>query len=562
MLFMKKTNRNDLETALEKITIKHHGSHIKKRGSDAVIYTRVSSQEQAQNNGSLEVQKKYCDEFCQKHKITICRYFGGTFESAKTDGRKEFQRMLEYVKKHKNIGYIVIHNFDRFSRTGSAAAQLSENLRSEGVIVTSVTQEIDSSTAMGRMQENVFHLMNNFDNRMKSDRTKINTREVMIKGYWPYATPLGYLNLKPKHRACNHEYIITPAGKELAKAFKIFLTGKLNNLQIIELLRAKGLDITEKSFRYVFSNPFYAGYITGKLVAGKLIKGKHPALINLKTFLEVQKKLTENPISGVPKITQHDEVPLKIFAKDESSGLPFTGYKTKGNWYYKLKRNLTPVNVSAKVLNTLFVTTLAQFEYKNTYKSSLAKRLLQKIKCRLSENAIDNKSLKKNISEKQMQLNRVEQKFINDQISEEVYQKHATTIKAEIDLLSKELENSSVTSSNLEMAVEKSLDIAQNLSSAWVSASYSNKQRLQSLVFPEGIMYDKKKGSVRTSRVNSFFEAIPQLASVSAENKNGDSMKNRQKSCKVPRTGFEPAHPCERCDLNTVRLPISPPGQV
>ncbi len=28
----------------------------------------------------------------------------------------------------------------------------------------------------------------------------------------------------------------------------------------------------------------------------------------------------------------------------------------------------------------------------------------------------------------------------------------------------------------------------------------------------------------------------------------------------VPRTGFEPAHPCERCDLNTVRLPISPPG--
>lgn len=28
----------------------------------------------------------------------------------------------------------------------------------------------------------------------------------------------------------------------------------------------------------------------------------------------------------------------------------------------------------------------------------------------------------------------------------------------------------------------------------------------------------------------------------------------------VPRTGFEPAHPCGRCDLNTVRLPISPSG--
>lgn len=29
----------------------------------------------------------------------------------------------------------------------------------------------------------------------------------------------------------------------------------------------------------------------------------------------------------------------------------------------------------------------------------------------------------------------------------------------------------------------------------------------------------------------------------------------------VPKTGFEPAHPFERCDLNTVRLPISPLGQ-
>ena len=30
----------------------------------------------------------------------------------------------------------------------------------------------------------------------------------------------------------------------------------------------------------------------------------------------------------------------------------------------------------------------------------------------------------------------------------------------------------------------------------------------------------------------------------------------------VPRTGFEPAHPCERCHLKAVRLPISPPGPV
>lgn len=43
--------------------------------------------------------------------------------------------------------------------------------------------------------------------------------------------------------------------------------------------------------------------------------------------------------------------------------------------------------------------------------------------------------------------------------------------------------------------------------------------------------------------------------------------KSRQKNYRefiflVPRTGFEPAHPCERCHLKAVRLPISPSGQL
>lgn len=42
---------------------------------------------------------------------------------------------------------------------------------------------------------------------------------------------------------------------------------------------------------------------------------------------------------------------------------------------------------------------------------------------------------------------------------------------------------------------------------------------------------------------------------------NKKSSGNSELSNLVPGTGFEPAHPCERCDLNTVRLPISPSGQ-
>jgi hypothetical protein len=45
------------------------------------------------------------------------------------------------------------------------------------------------------------------------------------------------------------------------------------------------------------------------------------------------------------------------------------------------------------------------------------------------------------------------------------------------------------------------------------------KQYLQRLIFPEGIVYNKEIDIVRTTRVNSFFEPIPQLVSFLNENK-------------------------------------------
>jgi hypothetical protein len=38
--------------------------------------------------------------------------------------------------------------------------------------------------------------------------------------------------------------------------------GKLTNRDILKQLRARGVKITEKNFRNVLSNPFYAGYVT------------------------------------------------------------------------------------------------------------------------------------------------------------------------------------------------------------------------------------------------------------------------------------------------------------
>lgn len=66
-----------------------------------VAYSRVSSKEQHDTNLSLQTQNKAIEEYAKRNNKTIVAWFGGTYESAKTDGRKEFQRMLDTSPRTK-----------------------------------------------------------------------------------------------------------------------------------------------------------------------------------------------------------------------------------------------------------------------------------------------------------------------------------------------------------------------------------------------------------------------------------------------------------------------------
>jgi len=110
-------------------------------------------------------------------------------------------------------------------------------------------------------------------------------------------------------------------------------------------------------------------------------------------------------------------------------------------------------------------------------------------------------------------------------------------------ILEEENSKSAVLSSNLEKAIKKALSIAENLSAAWVSADYDQKQNLQYLIFPDGILYDKENHRVLTTKTNSLFAQIPLLAGVSEHKKRDDLTENHLFGSQVGMTGFEPATP-------------------
>lgn len=492
---------------------------IWRTGNQIVSYTRVSDPSQFDNT-SLESQKKEAEKQAKRKGFTIKKYFGGTAESAKTDERKEFKKMLEYVKRDKTIVAILVYSYERFSRSKNAG-YLTRELAKIGVQVLSVFQDVDVTTASGQLQQDIFYAFGNYDNVLRRDKTTRGMIENLRNGFWVASCPFGYTNLNRKEKAKYHKYIINKDGELLKMGFKWKAEGKLNNLDIVQKLRALGSSIEYKSFVRIISNPFYCGFITHSLIPGEVIKGQHPALVPETLFLKANDAVTGNPHKGIAKKFKNKDIPLKSFAKDEFSNTPFTGYLKKGHYYYKTRGKGAAVNERADLLNGLFMKELNKFRIEDKYKTEIAENVSTSLREKLKEKIEGSAAKKRRVTELEKDIESLELRYIKNEIDGELYQKYRVIFQQEKEEIEKEMAKSLFDSSNLESVVKKVIDISCNPLQVWISSDYDDKQRLQYLIFPEGILYNKKERVVRTPRINSVFSCIIDAARISTKNKNG-----------------------------------------
>jgi site-specific DNA recombinase len=77
----------------------------------AVIYTRVSTLEQAESNKSLDTQEKDCRSFAARKNIDVEKVFEERGESAKTADRTELKALLRFCSD-KNNGVTDVNSTD------------------------------------------------------------------------------------------------------------------------------------------------------------------------------------------------------------------------------------------------------------------------------------------------------------------------------------------------------------------------------------------------------------------------------------------------------------------
>jgi site-specific DNA recombinase len=502
---------------------------------NCVIYTRVSSKEQMETNQSLEWQKKYCEEYAIKNKLNIKGYFGGTYESAKSDERREFNRMLKFVKaSREKIAYILVYSLDRFSRTGDSAIYIAGELKKVGVNIMAVTQPIDTNSHAGALQQNIQFIFSKYDNDLRRQKTIDGMREKLRRGEWIGHAPIGYSFVKG---AVKQTIVISEKGELMRQAFEWRANGMTYD-QIVEKLFSYGLKIPKQRLTDTFRNLFYCGYISHNLLNGELVKGNHPALISEELFFRVNELKKKD---GFKANKVNDNLPLKIFLKDAETGVPFTGYlvRKKGLYYYKVNKVGIKINRSAKSMHSKFRKLLTRYEIKSEHMEPLKVQLGNTWNNLTETNTSQKKGLSLQLNAAQEEFYTLKKRHALGHIGLDVYTEFKAEMETKIKAITDKLEELEQNLSNPKELINYTCKLACNLVKVWDSGDFYQKQIFQNTLFPKGLGYDAKNEEYRIPEINAIFGYITGLSGDFDENKKETSQNSTEKSPLVLRRRLE-----------------------
>lgn len=110
-----------------------------------------------------------------------------------------------------------------------------------------------------------------------------------------------------------------------------------------------------------------------------------------------------------------------------------------------------------------------------------------------------------------------EKYYIDSSIPAEIYEKLKQKMVSEKLQTMEIMTSIPESSSNLKNYFDLVIEISRKLAPTWASANFSVREKIQKIIFPDGIAYHFKTGQFRTITVNEWFELIPLLAKVSED---------------------------------------------
>lgn len=137
----------------------------------AVLYCRVSTEDQAAEGVSLDAQKARAQAWCEANGHGVVGVFVDAGLSGKrADNRPELQKALAAVCDAS--GALVVYSLSRLARSVKDTIAITERLAACGADLVSLTENIDTTSAAGKMVYRMLAVLAEFERDLVSERTR------------------------------------------------------------------------------------------------------------------------------------------------------------------------------------------------------------------------------------------------------------------------------------------------------------------------------------------------------------------------------------------------------
>ena len=483
-------------------------------GKRAIIYLRVSSEEQV-DNFSLSTQEDICRKEAKKREYEIIEVFREEGRSAKSiTGRPVLINLLEYCRKNKQrINAVIVYRIDRISRQTSDYLAIRKKLGEKGIEVISSTEPTGDSPTE-KLVETILAGFAQLDNDIRSERARNGLRARYLSGLISGKCPIGY-----KYQS---SFAIKDSDNwdKVKRAWDLMATGTKSLSEMAVIMNDWGLrmkrgkrtfKIRPQTANRTFRLKFYMGTLSSPTYPEEP-KGQHVPMISEQQFYKVQAILdgrSPGKVAFAKRNSSNTDFPLRRIVKCAQCNVGLTGAWSKGRNarypYYrcsgKCSKSIKPTSLEGTLIQDLKKITpkkecldlFISFLY-STYQQRLSR--LKKISSQAERNILELKATRKILVEKNL----------SGVFSDEIFREQNKTIEDKILKAEITKDDSVIDNYNIEKVTTFIKTMLADLGETYKRSSISQIKVLLGSIFPSGVAWNEN--GTLNHKISPIYQAI------------------------------------------------------
>ncbi len=252
---------------------------------NVALYARVSTEDQALKGFSLDGQLEKLHSYCDARDWDVAGEYVDNGYSGRDTNRPAYQEMLREIDAWDAL---LVMKMDRVHRNSKNFMGMMETLREYDKEFVSMTESLDTSTAMGRFVMDIIQRIAQLESEQIGERVYFGMRQKAKGGKGLLGSPAPY----------GYEYKdgrLEEVGIELNVVERLYrryldgdsLGGLVEWLEKRDIATKKGGSWDKKTVSRILSNPVYCGLLEWEDI---VVPGEHRAVVPRELFNEVQRE--------------------------------------------------------------------------------------------------------------------------------------------------------------------------------------------------------------------------------------------------------------------------------